>query len=460
MLVQEKTAYLKLIKNITPTRLITISFLVLIFIGGILLALPAASKAEPIPLINSFFVATSATCVTGLTMYDTFQTFTVFGQAVILLLIQLGGLGLATFATAFTLLFRKKLGFRNLLILSESAGSDHLNLMSLLKMIISMTVLTELTGALLLMIRFVPMCGRQGIWTSVFLSVSAYCNAGFDILGFVPGNSGVSYFTEDPLVFLTLSALIFIGGLGFVVVQEIWAGKIKSRILGRKQTKLSFHSKICLVISSLLVIVGMLLFFIFEYGNTMKDMGFFEKILVSFFQSVNTRSAGFAPVELSQQNDITKIINIMLMIIGGSPGSTAGGIKITTFVVMLAAVISTFRNSDDAVFWGHRFNRKLVYKSFTIGVCTILLIITVSCLLLYLGNEGETIDIVYEVVSAFTTVGSMSLVTPKLNFIGKILLMITMFIGRVGLVTFGIAIAVKGDKKYEPILPEGRMLIG
>ena len=460
MLVQEKSAISKFIKNITPTRLIVASFLMLICIGGILLALPMASKSDPVPLINSFFVATSATCVTGLTMYDTYQTFTVFGQAVILVLIQLGGLGLATFATAFTLLFRKKLGFRNLLILSESAGSDNLNIISLLKMIISVTFFTELSGAFLLMIRFVPLCGRQGIWTSVFVAVSAYCNAGFDILGFVPGNSSLTAFSADPLVCLVISALIFIGGLGFVVVQEVWVGKIKAKLFGRKTIRLSFHSRVCIIVSSALVLIGAVLFFIFEFSNTMAGMGFFEKFITSIFQSVNTRTAGFASVDLAAEHDITKIFTIMLMLIGGSPGSTAGGIKVTTFVVMVAAVMSTFQNRDDAVFLGHRFGKMQVYKSFCVTICGLLLVLFDACAIIYLNDPGPTIDVIFESVSAFATVGAMAGITPELNFLGKLLLMFTMFIGRVGPVSLGIAIATTGHKRTEPILPEGRMLIG
>lgn len=460
MLLQEKTLFSKILKNITPTRIIIFSFCFLIFLGGILLALPVASKGEPVPLINSFFVATSATCVTGLTMYDTYQTFSVFGQAVILALIQLGGLGLATFATAFTLLFRKKLGFRNLLILSESAGSDNLNIISLLKMIISVTFFTELSGALLLMIRFVPMCGRQGIWTSIFLAVSAYCNAGFDILGFVPGNSSLTAFSADPLVCLVISALIFIGGLGFVVVQEVWVGKIKAKLFGKKSIRLSFHSRVCIGVSSALVLIGTLMFFLFEFSNTMEGMGFFEKIITSIFQSVNTRTAGFASVDLSAEHDITKIFTIMLMLIGGSPGSTAGGIKVTTFVVIFATIISTFQNREDAVFLGHRFGKKQVYKSFCVAICGLLLVLIDTCLLIYINKPGETIDILFESVSAFATVGVTSGVTSNLNFIGKLLIMLTMFIGRVGPVSLGIAFVTNSSKRSEPILPEGRMLIG
>lgn len=448
-------------KHMAPVRLIVFSFIGVILAGSILLALPLSVKeGNSVSFLDAAFTATSATCVTGLSLFDTYATFTVFGQAVLLLLIQIGGLGLATLVTGCTLLLRKKLGFKNLLIIGESSGSESLALVSLLKIILGMTFTCEAVGALLLMIRFVPSYGAQGAWAAVFVSVSAFCNAGFDILGFIPGNVSLSAFTADPLVCMTISALIFLGGLGFIVVNDIYICKVKSRFLLRKSVKLSFHSQVCLRVSLGLVAFGTLFFFLFEYSNTMEGMGFWEKVNTAVFQSVNTRTAGFASINVGEENEVTKMMTILLMFIGGCPGSTAGGIKVTTFIVLVATVASTFRGKEDAMFLGHRFEKKSVYKSLSIIVCSLLLIGLDLVLILFLNKPGGALDILFEAASAFGTVGLSAGLTPNLNALGKLLIMITMFVGRVGPASLGIAILMRGKKYMDSILPEGRMLIG
>lgn len=448
-------------RQITPVRTIVISFVCVIAVGSVLLALPVSAKGEKaVSFLDAAFTATSATCVTGLSLFDTYSTFSVFGQAVILLLIQVGGLGLATLATGITLLLRKKLGYKNLLILGEASGSESLALVSLMKMILGLTFTCEAVGAILLMIRFVPEYGVLGAWASVFVSISAFCNAGFDILGFIPNNVSLSAFTDDPLVCMTISALIFMGGLGFVVVNDVYTCKIKERFRSKKSLRLSFHSQVCLRVSLGLVLFGTITFFLLENTNTLAGMGWFEKLNTSIFQSVNTRTAGFASINIGEENDITKIITILLMFVGGCPGSTAGGIKVTTFIVLLATVASTFRGKSEAVFLGHQFDKRLVYKSLSIVMCSVLLIALDLCLILYFNRPGGDLDVLLEATSAFGTVGLSAGVTPNLNTVGKLLIMLTMFVGRVGPASLGIAILMRGKKYRESILPEGRMLIG
>lgn len=447
-------------KHMAPVRIIVISFALVVVIGAILLSLPISSKGAPIPFIDAAFIATSATCVTGLTLFDVFHTFTWFGQGIIILLIQVGGLGLATFATAFTLLLRKKLGFKNLMILGESSGSGSLALVSLLKMIMGLTFSCEAIGALLLMIRFVPAYGGLGVWSSIFVSISAFCNAGFDVLGFVPNNTSLTAFYGDPLVCMTIAGLIFVGGLGFIVVKDVYTNKLLSRFKNKRANKLEFHSQVCIRVSIALVIAGAIGFFLFEYSNTMEGMNLFEKINTSIFQSVNTRTAGFASVNIGAENDITKMLTIILMFIGGCPGSTAGGIKVTTFIVLASTVMCTFKGKDDTVFLNHRFDKKIVYKSLSIVTSSILLIIIDLGLILFFNKPGPALDILLEAVSAFGTVGLSAGITPELNVLGKILIMLTMFIGRVGPASLGIAIMTRSKKSGESILPEGRMLIG
>lgn len=447
-------------RNTPPTRIIVISFLLVILLGTILLGLPVSSKEGGTHIVDAFFTATSATCVTGLAAFDTFTHWTPFGQGVILLLIQVGGLGLATFATGFALLVRRKLGIKEIMIVSESAGGSLPDMVSLLKLILGFTFSCEAIGAGLLMLRFVPLYGTDGIWPSIFVAISAYCNAGFDILGFIPGNASVSHFAGDPLVGLTISALIIIGGLGFVVVQDIYECKIRTRFQRKESIKLNFHSQICLRVTALLLLVGTLSFFVIEFNNTMKDLGLLEKLNAAFFQSTNTRTAGFASVSIADENEFTKIISIVLMFVGGCPGSTAGGIKVTTFMVLIVTVLSTVRGRTDAVVLHHRFGSGIVYKSLAVIVLALVLVFVDTGILVSLNPDVRVLDALFESVSAFGTVGLSADVTPGLDWISKLVLCITMFIGRVGPISFGLSIMMRHKQKGDSILPEGRMLIG
>lgn len=448
------------LKNSPPVRIIVISFAVLILTGTILLALPFSQKTGSVSILDSFFTATSATCVTGLNIGDTFHLWTPFGQAVILFLIQLGGLGLATFAIAFTLLIRRKLGIKEMMLFSESSGGNMINLVFLLRIVLIFTFICEAIGAALLMLRFVPLYGVNGIWPSVFIAVSAFCNAGFDILGFIPGNVSVTAFAGDPLVSLTISGLIIIGGLGFVVVQDIYECKINPLFSKKNTMKLNFHSRICLMVTVFLLLTGTLAFFLLEFNNTMAHLNFFEKLNAAFFQSTNTRTAGFASVNIAAENEFTKIISIILMFIGGCPGSTAGGIKVTTFVVLVVTVISTIRGRDEATVFKHRFSSGLVYKSMTVVVLALMVAIVDAVVIVVNNADITMLDALFEAVSAFGTVGLSADVTPTLDWLSKVMLCITMFIGRVGPISFGLSIMLHHKKRGDSILPEGRMLIG
>lgn len=447
-------------KTTAPIRLIVISFILLIVMGTLLLMLPIASKGAPTAPVDAFFTATSATCVTGLAVYDTYTHWSIFGQGIILLLIQLGGLGLSTFAVGFTLLVRRKLGIRELTIVSEASGGSMLDMASLLRLMLGFTFSCELIGALLLMCRFVPLFGVDGIWPSFFISISAYCNAGFDILGFIPGNSSISTFAGDPLVSLTISGLIIIGGLGFVVVQDIYQCQIATRFRRKDAVKVNFHTQICLRITALLLLIGTLIFMIFEFNTTMGHLSFFEKLNAAFFQSTNTRTAGFASVDIAAESEITKIFTVILMFIGGCPGSTAGGIKVTTLVVLVATVVSTIRGKEDSSVLGHRFSSRQVYRSLTVVVLAFCLIFVDAGIISLLNSHVTVLDAVVEATSAFGTVGLSASVTPTLDWFSKVLLGMTMFIGRVGPLSFGLSIMMRHKAKGEAIQPEGRMLIG
>lgn len=448
------------VKTMPPVRVIVISFLFLILAGTLLLMLPVASRTGRFRPIDALFTATSATCVTGLVVGDTYTLWSPFGQGVILALIQLGGLGLSTLTIGFSLFVRRKLGIREMKLASESSGGNSLNIVGLLKLAIGFTFLCEAVGACLLAIRFVPAYGLKGIWPSVFCAVSAYCNAGFDVLGFVPGNSSVSAFAGDPLVCLTISFLIIIAGLGFIVVQDIYLCKIQPLFQRKDTIRLNFHSQICLRVTVALLLFGTLGFFVLEYDNTMEGLNFFEKLNCAFFQSTNTRTAGFASVEIAGQYEFTKVLSVLLMFIGACPGSTGGGIKTTTFMVLAVTVICTFRGKNESVVLRHRFSTSTVYKAFSLSMVAFLLVFIDAGIISSLNPEILYIDCLYEATSAFGTVGLSASVTPLLDPISKLILIFTMFIGRVGPLSFGLSILMRHKARGDSIYPEGRMLIG
>ena len=450
----------KIIRNISPTRLIVCSFIGIILIGTLLLMLPFSSKGESVSFLTALFQATSATCVTGLSLFDIYTQLTLFGQTVFIFLIQIGGLGLATLASGFILLFKGKMGFRNMLVIGESSGSDYLDIKTLLRIILGFTFTCEFLGAVTLMIRFVPLYGTQGAWSSVFISISAFCNAGFDLLGFIPGNSSICVFYDDTLVCVTISALIFTGSLGFIVIDDIYANKIRDRFRLHRAGRLDFHSRICIGSSFILLFLGMTAFLIFENENLLNGMSIPEKLNVSLFQSVNLRTAGFASVDISSEESITKMISCMIMFIGGSPGSTAGGIKVTTFAALFAAVLSNLRGYDEVRLLRHRIEKSQVYKALTIVMLGFIIVMADVIVIHSIDRSGTLINVLYESVSAFATVGLTAGVTENLKVLGKVMIIVTMFIGRVGPASLGIALLTGKKQKNEAILPDGRMIIG
>lgn len=440
-------------RDVPPVRLIVCSFLGLILLGTFLLTLPVSGRSGWTDPLTALFTATSCTCVTGLSVVDTTTHWSLFGQAVMLGLIQLGGLGLSTFAVAFTVLIRRKMGIRARLLASESSGGENMDALSLLRWMLGFTFVCELTGALLLLLRLYPRYGTDAIWPSVFVAVSAYCNAGFDIWGFVPGNtSSLVAFAEDPLVSLTVSFLVIFGGLGFVVVRDLFTRK--------KGEMLRFHTKICLGMTALLLLFGTVLFFWMEYDGVLSEMSFAGKWIASFFQSANARTAGFASVDIAAERDMTKVLSSVLMMIGGCPGSTAGGLKVTTLVVILVTVGSTLRGQVEPSVLRHRFSSALVNKAVTIAVLGILVLFVDSALLSALNPQLAFIDCLYEAASAFGTAGLTANVTTRLEPISRLLLCLTMFIGRVGPLSFGLSILLRPRRGGELVLPEASLLIG
>ncbi|HIY28915.1 MAG TPA: cation transport protein [Firmicutes bacterium] len=456
-------------KETPPVRFIVISFAIIITLGTLLLWLPMSSRnfAFTHP-VDAFFTAASATCVTGLVPFDTWTHWNGFGQVVIILLIQVGGLGVSSITSGFAVLMRKKMGLRELWLASESANGDSLDVRRLLGIILRFTLICEGVGAALLMIRFLPEYGAYGIWISIFTAISGFCNAGFDVFGIkYPGQNMIPY-VNDPLVCLTVAALIIVGGIGFVVVNEVYYNQIRPRVLRQSRRRLSLHSMTCITFTGVLLLFGTVVLFCSEYNSTMKDMHFLTRLNASFFQSVSARTAGFASVDIAAEHDFSKIITILLMFIGACPGSTGGGIKVTTFVVLASTTFSVFRGCDGVVFRRHRIHRDIVYRAIAITLAAFALVCVVTGIILTFNEELGGIDALFEAVSAFATVGISAGVTPTLDYVSKVFLGLLMFIGRVGPVSLALAISVHcsgggargGDRRGGAVLPEGKLIVG
>lgn len=450
------------LKNISPVRLIVFSFFIVIIIGTLLLTLPISSRAdtETNP-VDALFVATSASCVTGLTPFDTWTHWNYFGQAVILLLIQVGGLGMITFTTGFTLFLHKKIGLRDMKIVKEYTGASIMNASSLIKIIIFWTFLCELCGAIVMMFRFVPQFGARGIWVSMFLSISAFCNAGFDILGFITPNNSVIDYATDPLVSITLIVLIVLGGIGFLVVSDIYVA-LKKKIRDRSiYPRLNLHTILVVNATVFLLLLGAFTFTFVEYDNTLKNYNWVESFLASLLQSSFFRTAGFTGIPLGLMKDVSKFLSIILMFIGASPASTGGGVKTTTIVIVIATIMSVIKGKSDTIIKEHRISKETVYKALTILVIAFFIVITSVMFIDYVeAGRFSIFDIVFEVVSAYSTTGSSLGITPFLSIFSKILLSFVMLVGRVGSISLIFALSIKKKERTEIILPEGRVIVG
>ncbi|MEG1027180.1 MAG: potassium transporter TrkG, partial [Oscillospiraceae bacterium] len=368
-----------------------------------------------------------------------------------------GGLGLVTLATFFNMIIRKKIGLKTLNVAKESVNSSTIfDIGHLLKVVFLATVIIECIGAILLAITFVPQFGKSGFFISIFLSVSAYCNAGFDILGFLGEYQSVVPFQSNPLVLCTIMGLIVAGGLGFVVWKDIWEY--------RKTKKLHLHSKIVLITTAILIVLGAILFALTEWKNygTLGKMGFFDKITNSFFMSVTTRTAGFNSVPMENLHGITKLFMVVFMFIGAAPGSTGGGVKITTFVVLVMTVICVIRGKEETIVLGRTVEKSVVYKAMAV-VSTALIAVIISFSAIYFtshtGKNFSEIDSLFESVSAFATVGLSSGVTAYANAFARFVLILTMFIGRVGPVSLALSLALSKENK-KIILPDAKILVG
>lgn len=436
----------------SPPRILVFGFAMIIVIGALLLSMPfASSDGSRLPFIDALFTATSATCVTGLVVVDTGTYFSTFGKIIILSLIQIGGLGFMTMGTLIALVLRKRISLKERLILQEAMNQSSMEgIVRLIRRVIFYSLTIELVGAVLFAVRFAfDMPFGRAVWYGLFHAISFFNNAGFDIFG---NFRSLTMYVGDPLVNIVSMLLIIFGGLGFVVMADL--------LEFRKNKRLSLHSKVVLSATGILIAVGAIVIFIFEFSNskTLGSLNWGEKILASFFQSVTPRTAGANTLDYTQLRQATVFFTVILMFIGASPGSTGGGIKTTTFTTMVGAVIAMIRGRDDIVLFHYRLGKDRIFKALTITMLSLTLVIFVT-MLLSTTEDQQFLRILFETTSAFGTVGLTTGITPELTFFGKIVIALTMFAGRLGPLTLAYALGPKTEKELYRY-PEGKITIG
>lgn len=424
----------------SQTQVISLGFFLIITVGTLLLMLPFASKSgQATPFLDCWFTATSASCVTGLVTVDTFTHWSLFGQIVILIMIQIGGLGFMTIATFFFLLINRKLGLRGREILSESISSIQLGgILPLAKRIIIVTAAVEGTGAALLAIRFTGQFGLlRGIYLGIFHSVSAFCNAGFDLLGRFGEYGSFAPYYNDVFVNIVLMLLIVIGGLGFLVWDDILRHGIHLK-------KYRLHSKIVLFATSVLLLGGALILFFTERDFACASMNAGERVLTALFGSVTARTAGFNTMDIAAMSDGGKLTTIILMFIGGSPGSTAGGIKTTTVFTLLIYAFSYIRSERSFGIFGRRLENDALHKAAAVFFTNLSLMLVATTIIVFVDGLPLT-DTLFETGSAVATVGMSTGVTRSLSPLSRIVIILLMYCGRVGSLSFAGALATKKE---------------
>ncbi len=444
----------KFTSRLSRTQMIMFSFLAIILIGALLLMLPFATKyGQQTTFSGALFTSVSTTCVTGLVVYDTFTHWTLFGQLVLLTQIQIGGLGFITIGTFAIMALGRRLGLYGRELIHDSLNTLQLKgSFKLVQRIIRMTIIFEGCGAILLSIRFIPQLGvGRGIYYGIFHSISAFCNAGFDLMGFQGEYSSFVNYAADPLVSLTLAALIIIGGIGFVVWEDLLINHLHWKNY-RLQTKIVLTATLALLAG------GTILFLISERNNLFAGMNFPDRLQAAFFSSVTPRTAGFNTIDTASLTDGSKVLTMFLMFIGGSPGSTAGGVKTVTLVVIILYIASYIMHNQDCVIFKRRLDSNaikrasvVVFINFSLALAAILIIV--------IGQGLPLTDIAFEAFSAISTVGMSTGVTRDLNQLSRIVILLLMFLGRVGSLTFAMSFTERrhrGNIRY----PEEEITVG
>lgn len=420
--------------RLTYPQIVAVGYFLVILTGTLLLMLPAATyQPGSIGFVGSLFTATSATCVTGLVVGDTFTTFTLFGQIVIICLIQIGGLGFLTILAMFGMFLRKRIGLRARTLMKESVNSLYVGgIVRLFRKILLGTMMFEGIGAVLFATRFIPRFGLvKGLWYSVFHAISAFCNAGFDLMGVIEPGSSLVYFADDPVVCLTVCALILIGGIGFFVWDDVQRH-------GLNFARYQLHTKLVLVITGIITLVSTLLFLVLEYNNTFAGMPLWQKILDALFCSVTPRTAGFNVVDTASMTGSGRLLTVMLMFIGGSPGGTAGGIKTTTFAIILISAWNSLRNESDNNVYGRRLEADALRRATAVSTINMSAILIASFAICILQPAIAFSDALFEAASAIGTVGLSVGTTAQAGTAARLILTFLMYTGRCGSVSFAL----------------------
>ncbi|WP_281889330.1 TrkH family potassium uptake protein [Paenibacillus sp. YYML68] len=442
--------------ELTPPQILVLGFAAIILLGATLLTLPiAASSGDGTPFLDAFFTATSATCVTGLVVVDTGQHWSLFGKIVIVLLIQVGGLGFMTMSTLFAFVLRKRISLKERLILQEAMNQGSMEgIVRLIRKVIIYSLTIELTAAVVFTLRWsMDMEPLQALGFGLFHAISFFNNAGFDLFGLVTGPfASITAYADDYVINIVSICLIILGGLGFVVLSDL--------LDYRRLRRLSLHSKVVLTASGVLIAVGAVVIFIFEFTNarTLGALDWDGKLLASIFQSVTPRTAGANTLDIAAMRQATQFFIIFLMFIGASPGSTGGGIKTTTFTTLVGAIIAMVRGKEDIVFFHNRLGKDRLLKAITITMIALFVVIFVT-MVLSTTEDRHFLMILFEVTSAFGTVGLSMGLTPMLSDVGKVMIALTMFIGRLGPLTLAYALGPKAEKELYRY-PEGKITIG
>ncbi len=443
-------------KPVRPAKVLVIGFLVVIFTGTLLLLVPiSTAEGYHTSFMTALFTATSAVCVTGLIVVDTASHWSNFGHVVIMCLIQIGGLGIMTMSTAVALVLGRRITLRERLLIREALGEVSLEgLVRLVRLILVFTFTFVLVGAVLLALRLShDYPAGQAAWLGLFHSISAFNNAGFDLFGV----SLVNY-VDDPAINGVFTFLIISGGLGFTVLAELYRRIVNPETRYRK---LALHTRMVLTMTAILLVAGTVFLLAMEHGNpaTMGDLGWPGRIMASFFTSVTPRTAGFNTVTTGNLKTVSLFFVVMLMFVGGSAGSTAGGVKTTTFYTLVASVISTCRGHSSVHTFGRRLDSDTIHASLAIITLSLSLVVTVTLLLL-ITEGGSLIDCLFETTSAFGTVGLSTGVTPNLSKVGRAIITLTMFAGRLGPLTFALAFTRTQREKRQFRYPEENIIIG
>lgn len=446
--------------SFSTTHIIMMSFLLVIVIGALLLWLPIShADGQQVSFIDALFMSTTSVCVTGLVTLTTVSTWSIFGQVVILLLIQIGGLGFITIAAGILISLHKKMNMRSRMIIQDAFNLNSLSgIVKFTRNVIRGTFVVEGIGALMYMTVFVPEYGAKGIWISVFTAISAFCNAGIDIIA----SDSLCGYVTNPIINFTTCFLIVSGGIGFVVWWDV-VNAIKE--LKRKGLRVfrefSLHTKLALSATAVFIVSGGILFFVFEYSNplTMADFSVGEKLMASFFQSVTTRTAGFATLPQENFTNASAIISLLLMFVGGSPAGTAGGIKTVTIAVVFASALATIRHRKDVTLFERTVTKEAVSKAASV-MCMSFVIMFISTVMLAAVTEADMLSVVYETVSATATVGLTRNLTGSLNMWGKIIIIATMYLGRVGPISLAVAFSTQNEKQNIIKYPKEDISVG